>query len=92
MLDSHVSREQRIADMTVHGWIPVRDSERSLRRFTGIYHEALGVGFAHSPSCAGQQIVRLEFGSNPIPMWHECSWDDVTDVILDAIDARLTQL
>ena len=85
-------REQRIAHLEIHGWTAVRDSERSLRRFTGIYNEALDVGFARSPSRAGQQIIALSFGRNPVPMWVECSWNDVTDELLDAIDARLAEV
>jgi hypothetical protein len=90
MLAEYVSREQRIADLEIHGWSPVRDGPQDARRYHGIWNDALQVGFGLSRSMAGARVIRLD------PEWGRgghipCTWDELTDRLLDAIDARLAE-
>lgn len=78
-------RERRIAHLSIHGWVPVRDGPRDRRSFLGIWHEQLELGFAVSRSMAGRRVIRLD-RDYPPPM--ECGWADISDEVLDAVDTR----
>ena len=89
MFDAYLlPREQRIAHLEVHGWMPVKDSANDARSFRGIWSEQLTLGFAVSRSIAGKRVIRLD-SDYPRPV--ECSWADIPTEVLDAIDARLAE-
>lgn len=93
MLETYASREQRIADLEIHGWTAVKDSKDDPRSFSGIWNEQLQLGFALSRSIAGRRVIRLDasnfagWGFAPLL----CDWGAVTDDVLNAIDARLAE-
>lgn len=76
-----MNRESRIADMVIHGWEPVHAGPKY-----GIANRDLGIGFA----CVwggtdSRKIYKLV-------AWVEvATWDDITDEILDMIEARLSE-
>lgn len=85
MLATHTSREQRIADLEIHGWVPVVNKGTGR---AGIYNTDMGVGFSTSDLNEPWKVKYLTRDQ-----WYQsyepCSWDEVTDWHLDAIDARL---
>lgn len=102
MLAEHISREQRIADMEIHGWRPIRDTNHAKARYRGIYSESLRLGFALRLAVrpAVVTIVPQDLEGDDYPFINSrglerrvefCEWGDIPDAALDAIDARLAE-
>lgn len=87
-----LGREQRIADLTIHGWEPFIN--RTTGR-AGIWHEQLGVGFSVRDDSmrepVGDSSVKRLTRADRELSYEPCEWDRVTDWHLDAIDKRLAQ-
>ncbi len=89
MLTEHLTREQRIADLEIHGWEPVRDAPNDARVFRGIWNATLQLGFAWSRSLAGNRVIQLEgYWNPPTP----CPWSYIGDEILGRITERLAEV
>lgn len=90
MLETHETREQKIADLEIHGWEPVKNlaTERC-----GIYSEALGLGFSvrddslHDP--AGDSHVKVLNPNARAENYVLCEWVEVTDWHFETIEKRL---
>lgn len=82
-----MNREQRIADLAVHGWEPVK-SLNFLVPGNGIWNDQLNVGF---------RVVRKDWGTFAEvrkvhrPDMVSCEWDEVGDDVLDVIERRLSE-
>jgi hypothetical protein len=84
MLSSYGSREQRIADLEVHGWEPVKAGEVIVPG-AGIWNEQLQVGFRVVDHLSAQPTVRKVHRPDMVP----CLWREVTDEVLERIDIGL---
>lgn len=89
MLTIWKSREMRIADLTLHGWLPAhRDG------MVGVANHQMQIGFGvqvgpmkFDPLNQSKGTVRF-FG---LPLPEPCDWSEVSSEALDAIDERLRQ-
>lgn len=84
-------RERRIAHLEIHGWEPLKAIDIIVPG-PGIWNATLNTGFRAVTSIIKSQglryydIRRINRGDMT-----PCSWDELTDEILDAIDTRLEQ-
>jgi hypothetical protein len=91
---SEMTREQRTAHLSVHGWMPV-----ALVGSVGIYHDQMGIGFVVGTGPSPNdplaqrvdQVMQLRAGMF-LPQFVQKDWQLVTDDILDKIDARLAEI
>lgn len=79
-----MNRESRIADLVIHGWEPIRAG-----CWYGIGNRDLGPGFVLAVNTREGYQSYVDRVYNVI-VWAEATWNDVTDEILDKIEAGLS--
>lgn len=84
-----MSPDAKVADLILHGWIPVRSADG-----WGLYNTHLGVGFCTRPTGFIDSPTNLEVLSSVRKLYihnGEIAWEDMPDEVFDHIVARLAE-
>lgn len=83
-----MTRDERTADLALHGWVPVARSWVSggPADVHGLFMPQYMFGFIVMPNGPVAHVKLLNF---PDFVYRECAWDDISDEVLEAIEKRL---